>query len=71
MCRLNFDESITVFELYHSAILQDKVPASTFKVLSDYHSTTVKLLALQAAATDDVSPLKQLPTYIFMILHWR
>ena len=46
------------------AILQDKLPASTYKVLADYHSTTVKLLALQAAVTDDVSPLKQLQTSI-------
>jgi len=55
------------------SILQDKLPASTYKVLADYHSTTVKLLALQAAATDDVSPLTQLQTYIylFMLLHWR
>jgi hypothetical protein len=44
------------------ALLKDKLPASTYKVLADYHSTTVKLLALQAAATDDVSPLKQLQT---------
>ncbi|KAL5230592.1 hypothetical protein ABZP36_029368 [Zizania latifolia] len=35
------------------ALLKDKLPALTYKVLSDYHSTTVKLLALQAAATDD------------------
>ncbi|XP_047095746.1 E3 UFM1-protein ligase 1 homolog isoform X1 [Lolium rigidum] len=34
-------------------ILKDKLPASTFKVLTDYHSTTVKVLALQAAATGD------------------
>ncbi|XP_066361700.1 E3 UFM1-protein ligase 1 homolog isoform X2 [Miscanthus floridulus] len=34
-------------------LLKDKLPASTYKVLADYHSTTVKLLALQAAATDD------------------
>lgn len=34
-------------------LLKDKLPASTFKVLTDYHSTTVKLLALQAAATGD------------------
>jgi len=33
--------------------LKDKLPASTFKVLTDYHSTTVKVLALQAAATGD------------------
>jgi len=35
------------------ALLKDKLPASTYKVLADYHSTTVKLLALQAAVTDD------------------
>ncbi|KAF8666865.1 hypothetical protein HU200_053385 [Digitaria exilis] len=34
-------------------LLKDKLPESTYKVLADYHSTTVKLLALQAAATDD------------------
>ncbi|CAN6340226.1 unnamed protein product [Urochloa humidicola] len=34
-------------------LLKDKLPASTYKVLADHHSTTVKLLALQAAATDD------------------
>ncbi|OEL20865.1 E3 UFM1-protein ligase 1-like protein [Dichanthelium oligosanthes] len=34
-------------------LLKDKLPSSTYKVLADYHSTTVKLLALQAAATDD------------------
>ncbi|KAL6598610.1 hypothetical protein ACP70R_046309 [Stipagrostis hirtigluma subsp. patula] len=34
-------------------LLKDKIPASTYKVLTDYHSTTVKLLALQAAATGD------------------
>ncbi|KAJ1261325.1 hypothetical protein BS78_09G020700 [Paspalum vaginatum] len=34
-------------------LLKDKLPASTYKVLADYHSTTVKLLALQAAATGD------------------
>uniref|UniRef100_A0ACD5ZQH3 Uncharacterized protein n=1 Tax=Avena sativa TaxID=4498 RepID=A0ACD5ZQH3_AVESA len=34
-------------------ILKDKLPASTFKVLTDYHSTTVKVLSLQAAATGD------------------
>ncbi|KAL6864696.1 hypothetical protein ACP4OV_015847 [Aristida adscensionis] len=34
-------------------LLKDKLPASTYKVLTDYHSTTVKLLALQAAATGD------------------
>ncbi|KAH7677979.1 E3 UFM1-protein ligase 1 protein [Dioscorea alata] len=33
--------------------LKDKLPGSTFKVLTDYHSATVKLLALQAAATGD------------------
>uniref|UniRef100_A0A0D9ZTH2 E3 UFM1-protein ligase 1 homolog n=1 Tax=Oryza glumipatula TaxID=40148 RepID=A0A0D9ZTH2_9ORYZ len=35
------------------ALLKDKVPAPTYKVLADYHSTTVKVLALQAAATED------------------
>ncbi|KAF0924068.1 hypothetical protein E2562_008395 [Oryza meyeriana var. granulata] len=35
------------------ALLKDKIPASTYKVLADYHSTTVKVLALQAAATED------------------
>ncbi|XP_040380385.1 E3 UFM1-protein ligase 1 homolog isoform X2 [Oryza brachyantha] len=35
------------------ALLKDKIPASTHKVLADYHSTTVKVLALQAAATED------------------
>jgi len=34
-------------------LLKDKLPPSTYKVLADYHSTTVKVLALQAAATDD------------------
>ncbi|KAM0953621.1 putative E3 UFM1-protein ligase 1 [Dioscorea sansibarensis] len=33
--------------------LKDKLPGTTFKVLMDYHSATVKLLALQAAATGD------------------
>ncbi|KAJ0979416.1 hypothetical protein J5N97_014890 [Dioscorea zingiberensis] len=33
--------------------LKDKIPGSTFKVLMDYHSATVTLLALQAAATED------------------
>jgi hypothetical protein len=35
------------------ALLKDKIPAPTYKVLADYHSTTVKVLALQAAATED------------------
>ncbi|KAK3151521.1 hypothetical protein QOZ80_3AG0246920 [Eleusine coracana subsp. coracana] len=34
-------------------LLKDKLPDSTYKVLADYHGTTVKLLALQAAATDE------------------
>ncbi|VAH13054.1 unnamed protein product [Triticum turgidum subsp. durum] len=34
-------------------LLKDKLPASTFKVLTEYHGTTVKLLALQDAATGD------------------
>ncbi|GJN31364.1 hypothetical protein PR202_gb19753 [Eleusine coracana subsp. coracana] len=34
-------------------LLKDKLPDSTYKVLTDYHGTTVKLLALQAAATDE------------------
>uniref|UniRef100_N1QWP7 Uncharacterized protein n=1 Tax=Aegilops tauschii TaxID=37682 RepID=N1QWP7_AEGTA len=34
-------------------VLKDKLPASTFKVLTEYHATTVKLLALQDAATGD------------------
>ncbi|KAF6993216.1 hypothetical protein CFC21_010139 [Triticum aestivum] len=34
-------------------LLKDKLPASTFKVLTEYHATTVKVLALQAAATGD------------------
>ncbi|XP_020085876.1 E3 UFM1-protein ligase 1 homolog isoform X1 [Ananas comosus] len=33
--------------------LKDKLPESTHKVLNDYHSATVTLLALQAAATGD------------------
>ncbi|KAJ4969881.1 hypothetical protein NE237_002980 [Protea cynaroides] len=33
--------------------LKDKLEDSAYKVLMDYHSATVKLLALQAAATDD------------------
>ncbi|XP_044983254.1 E3 UFM1-protein ligase 1 homolog [Hordeum vulgare subsp. vulgare] len=36
-----------------STLLKDKLPASTFKVLTEYHATTVKLLALQDAATGD------------------
>ncbi|KAM3400017.1 hypothetical protein ACQJBY_005105 [Aegilops geniculata] len=34
-------------------LLKDKLPASTFKVLTEYHATTMKLLALQDAATGD------------------
>lgn len=34
---------------------QDKLPDSTYKTLMDYHSATVTLLALQAAAVGDVS----------------
>lgn len=33
--------------------LKDKVPESTYKILTEYHSATVSLLALQAAATED------------------
>ncbi|KAK8956841.1 hypothetical protein KSP39_PZI001253 [Platanthera zijinensis] len=33
--------------------LKDKVPEETFKVLMDYHSSTVTLLSLQSAATED------------------
>ncbi|KAK9127175.1 hypothetical protein Syun_015972 [Stephania yunnanensis] len=37
------------------ARLKDKLEDSAHKVLSDYHTATVSLLALQAAAPDDVS----------------
>jgi len=33
--------------------LKDKLPDATYKILMDYHSATVTLLALQAAATGD------------------
>ncbi|EMS46103.1 hypothetical protein TRIUR3_17286 [Triticum urartu] len=34
-------------------LLKDKLPAATFKVLTECHATTMKLLALQDAATGD------------------
>nr|XP_010937739.1 E3 UFM1-protein ligase 1 homolog isoform X1 [Elaeis guineensis] len=37
------------------ARLKDKLPDSTYKNLMDYHGATVTLLALQSAATEDVS----------------
>lgn len=34
---------------------QDKLDETAFKMLADYHSGTVSILALMAAATGDVS----------------
>ena len=33
---------------------QDKLPDSSYKTLTDYHAATVTLLALNAAAIDEV-----------------
>ncbi|CAL9044027.1 unnamed protein product, partial [Musa banksii] len=39
--------------------LKDKLPDSTYKTLMDYHSATVTLLALQAAAVGDFSYIER------------
>lgn len=36
-------------------MFQDKLDDTAYKILMDYHSATVTLLALISAATDDVS----------------
>lgn len=36
-------------------LFQDKLDDSAYKILSDYHAATVKLLSLMAAATNEVT----------------
>uniref|UniRef100_A0A0E0KXT3 E3 UFM1-protein ligase 1 homolog n=1 Tax=Oryza punctata TaxID=4537 RepID=A0A0E0KXT3_ORYPU len=45
--------TLDAVEAVYALLFQDKIAAPTYKVLADYHSTTVKVLALQAAATED------------------
>ena len=44
-----------IFCLSSLAIFQDKLDDAAYKILMDYHSATVALLALMSAATGDVS----------------
>lgn len=38
-----------------ASMFQEKLDDSTYKILMDYHTATVALLALMSAATGDVS----------------
>lgn len=52
---LYVSESMYVLSWKLVSMFQDKLADSAYKILMDYHTATVALLALMSAATGDVS----------------